>query len=400
MLGTALNAHDRRTRGHSERVRAYTDLVAEELHLSPEDADRLRWAAFLHDIGKLSVPAKVLNKAGKLDDREWHLLQRHPEYGEELAARLHAWLGDWMHGIGQHHERFDGTGYPDGLAADQISFAGRIVAVTDAFETMTAVRSYHRPKSPTAAREELHACAGTHFDPIVVRAFTNISIRRLRWTAGLAALLAQIPFLGVPMRAGAQMATSAAAAQSGSGMVAGSLLMSAAGVATPITLGATAAAASLAAPPAATASHGAPVDAREGTADPGDVSDATGTSTSERAAGGVLASRADAVREESETPTDGASDAPAWSHAGGNDKAPETSNAGGQGKSNAGGNGFSSHPGAGNGNPGPGNPGPGNPGPGNPGAGNPGAGNPGAGNPGAGNPGAGNGNPGQGNPNG
>ena len=146
-------------------------------------------------------------------------MQRHPLEGERFGASLEAWLGDWLHTIGQHHERFDGTGYPDGLRGDEISLAGRIVAVTDAYETMTAVRSYSRPKSPVEARRELQACVGTHFDPVVVRGFTNVSIGKFRWTAGLAAWIAQIPFLGVPMRAGAQMVTSAAAAQGSAGAV-------------------------------------------------------------------------------------------------------------------------------------------------------------------------------------
>ncbi|HUV10718.1 MAG TPA: HD domain-containing phosphohydrolase [Acidimicrobiia bacterium] len=267
MLGVALNAHDRRTRGHSERVRALTDLVAEELRLPPEDAGRLRWGAFLHDIGKLSVPAPVLNKAGKLDAREWHVVQRHPLEGERFAVTLQSWLGEWLHAIGQHHERFDGTGYPDGLRGDEITLAGRIVAVADAYETMTAVRSYNRPKSPVEARRELRSCAGSHFDPVVVRGFMNVSIGKLRWTAGLAAWLAQIPFLGVPMRAGAQMVTSAATAQGSAGAVAGSVLMGVAGVATPIAVGSGFGVAALVAIPAV--SSEAPPPSSDGPQDSG-----------------------------------------------------------------------------------------------------------------------------------
>ena len=235
-LAAALNAHDRRTRGHSDRVRALTDLVAEEMRLSESESERLRWAAFLHDVGKLTVPAKVLNKNGGLSPKEWKTVHRHPERGEELAAPLSEWMGEWIHGIGEHHEHYDGTGYPRGLAGDDITLAGRIVAVTDAFETMTALRSYNRPMTPERAREELTHCAGKHFDPRVVRSFLSISIGRLRWTVGAAAWLAQLPFLGVPARASAQLVTSAVGTELTMVPVVGMLAVSVAGIATPVAL--------------------------------------------------------------------------------------------------------------------------------------------------------------------
>src|SRR6185312_8880511 len=104
-LAAALNTHDRRTRGHSERVRALTDLIASDMGLNKHDTDRLRWAALLHDIGKLTVPAKILNKPGKPDNREWSLLQRHPEEGAKLIGPLAGWLGEWASAVDSHHER-------------------------------------------------------------------------------------------------------------------------------------------------------------------------------------------------------------------------------------------------------------------------------------------------------
>ena len=234
-LAAALNAHDRRTRGHSERVRALTELLAVELRLTEVETEQLRWAGFLHDIGKLRVPPAVLNKRGQLDGREWRAIQRHPVHGEELAQPLAAWLGEWIHAIGDHHERFDGTGYPAGRAGTEISVAGRIVSVADSFETMTAVRSYNRPMTARDARAELARCAGTHFDPTVVRAFFAISLGRLRWTAGLAAWLAQLPLVGVPARAGAQVVTTAAGIEANSGSIVGAVALGLAGVATPLT---------------------------------------------------------------------------------------------------------------------------------------------------------------------
>jgi len=234
-LAAALNAHDRRTRGHSERVRALTELVAVELGLDAFEAEQLRWAAFLHDIGKLRVPPAVLNKRGELDRREWGAVRWHPIHGEELAQPLAPWLGEWIHAIRDHHEKYDGTGYPMGRAGAAISLGGRIVSVTDSFETMTAVRSYNRPKKPAEAREELARCAGTHFDPAVVRAFLAISLGRLRWTAGLAAWLAQLPLLGVTARAGAQVVTTAAGIESSGGSLVGTAALALAGAATPLT---------------------------------------------------------------------------------------------------------------------------------------------------------------------
>jgi putative nucleotidyltransferase with HDIG domain len=208
-LVAALSAHDRKTRGHSERVRAFTDLLAGELRLPEADRDRLRWAALLHDIGKLHVPARILNKPGRPDAREWDTLQAHPAAGARIASPLLSWLGPWAAAIEQHHERFGGGGYPRSLAGEEISFAARIVSVADSFEVMTASRSYKKPMSVPAARRELAACAGEQFDPAIVRAFLNVSLGRLWWTVGPASWTALLPVLGPVQRAGGQIAAAA-----------------------------------------------------------------------------------------------------------------------------------------------------------------------------------------------
>ena len=205
----ALSAHDRKTRGHSERVRAYTDMLAGELDLGDEDRDRLRWAALLHDIGKLRVPGRILNKAGKPDRFEWERLQAHPAEGAAIVEPLLPWLGTWATTIVQHHERFDGRGYPAGLEGEGISLGARIVSVADSFEVMTAARAYKRPITPSAARRELARCAGTQFDPAVVRLFLNVSIGRLWWTVGPASWVAVTPVLGWLLRSGEQIAIAA-----------------------------------------------------------------------------------------------------------------------------------------------------------------------------------------------
>ena len=193
-LITALQAHDRHTRGHAERVRVYTDMLTAELNLPERDRERIRWAALLHDIGKLSVPAPLLNKAGKPDAAEWQTIVRHPEEGARVCGPLLDWLGPWGDTIVQHHERYDGTGYPVGLSGTDIGMGARIVAVPDAYEVMTAPRAYKPAIPARAARQELADHAGSQFDPGIVRAFLNLNVRRLQWVAGPAAWLAQLPF--------------------------------------------------------------------------------------------------------------------------------------------------------------------------------------------------------------
>jgi putative nucleotidyltransferase with HDIG domain len=201
-LAGALNAHDKLTRGHGERVRAFTDLIADELDLPTEDRDRLRWSALLHDIGKLAVHPHILNKPDKLDDEEWVVMKNHPLEGAKLTAPLAGWLGPWANTIAEHHEKYDGSGYPYGLAGEEISLGGRVVAVADCYDTMTATRSYKRAMSAEAARTELAACAGAHFDPRVVRAFLDVSIGRLRPVAGPLAWLGSLPFVSSVPRLG------------------------------------------------------------------------------------------------------------------------------------------------------------------------------------------------------
>jgi putative nucleotidyltransferase with HDIG domain len=194
-LVAALRAHDRPTRGHAERVRVLTDLVAEAMNVPARDRDLLRWASLLHDIGKLRVSPTILNKPGKPTEDEWAVLRAHPMHGAQIARALLPWLGEWGDVIVQHHERYDGTGYPSGLAGREISLGGRIVAVADAYEVMTAARTYQRPVSRIAAQRELVKWSGQQFDPVVVRAMVGLSAPRLRRAQGVLAWLSDVPMV-------------------------------------------------------------------------------------------------------------------------------------------------------------------------------------------------------------
>ena len=193
-LVTELDRHDRLTRGHSERVRAYARLLGIELRLGAGDLDRLNWAALLHDVGKLEVPHEVLTKISPLTVDERELIKQHPERGAAMVASLEPWLGSWINAVGDHHERWDGEGYPHGLSGTQISLAGRIVAVADVFDVLTSARTYKQPSTRAEARAEIASCSGTQFDPEVVRALMAISLGRTR-VSGPLTWLAEVPLL-------------------------------------------------------------------------------------------------------------------------------------------------------------------------------------------------------------
>ena len=179
VMAAGMSAHDRASQGHAERVAVITDLVAEQLELPEPERDRLRWAALLHDVGKLVVHRDYLNKPGRLSVAEQELVHRHSLEGAKLAEPLSDWLGEWVLAIPEHHERYDGRGYPCGLEADEISIGGRMIAVADAYDVMTSPRSYKKPATPDAARAEIARLSGSQFDPVVVRAFLAVPKKKL-----------------------------------------------------------------------------------------------------------------------------------------------------------------------------------------------------------------------------
>ena len=182
LLISHLGKHDAQTRGHTERVRAYADVIGQQMGLSEAELNGLRWGTLLHDVGKLSVPAEILNKPGKPTAEEWEILRGHPEAAIPILEPLQGWLGEWLLAASQHHEKWDGSGYPNGLSGNEISLAGRIAAVADAYDVITSRRSYKEAMSSEAARSEMVKSAGTHFDPMVVRSLLEASVNKSGYT--------------------------------------------------------------------------------------------------------------------------------------------------------------------------------------------------------------------------
>lgn len=172
-LANAVEARDLGTSSHVQRVSHYAMAVGACLGLSNEQLMQLEQSALLHDVGKIGIPDRVLLKQGKLSEEEWELMREHPQLGAGIVGpvKLPQAVRD---GILYHQEAWDGTGYPFGLAGDDIPLFGRIIAVVDAFDAMTADRPYRKGRSAKAAAAELNRCAGTQFDPEVVLAFLTV----------------------------------------------------------------------------------------------------------------------------------------------------------------------------------------------------------------------------------
>jgi putative nucleotidyltransferase with HDIG domain len=170
MLANAIELRDKYTRGHVDRVMEFTVLIAEQLGMSSLQISSLRFGAILHDIGKIYIREGVLRKAGPLNNQEWGEMKRHAEIGANLLRNI-PYLSGAIPIIRYHHERWDGKGYPDGLAGEEIPLGARIVAVADTFDAMTTARVYHSENTPEQAIEEIRSGSGSRYDPAVVDAF-------------------------------------------------------------------------------------------------------------------------------------------------------------------------------------------------------------------------------------
>lgn len=171
----ALEAKDPYTRGHSERVAEYSAVLGSSMGMDERAVERLEYAALLHDIGKLAVPSSVLTKPGKLDPEEYARIREHPARGAEMIGRI-APLRDLAGIVAEHHERYDGNGYPSQMAGESTSLASRVLAVADSFDAMTTTRAYRGALTRDEAIAELLRGAGTQFDGNVVRAFIEARV--------------------------------------------------------------------------------------------------------------------------------------------------------------------------------------------------------------------------------
>jgi HD-GYP domain-containing protein (c-di-GMP phosphodiesterase class II) len=174
VLGDVIEADDAYTGDHTQGVVALALDVAAEMGLDGTGRQRVEFGALLHDVGKIAIPKSIINKPGPLDDEEWALIRTHTVEGQRLLDRVGGLMRDVGRVVRASHERWDGGGYPDGLAGEDIPLEARIVACCDSFNAMTTTRSYRRAMSVDAALEECRACAGTQFDPAVVDALVRV----------------------------------------------------------------------------------------------------------------------------------------------------------------------------------------------------------------------------------
>lgn len=166
----SIEARDPYTRGHSQRVGEIAKTIAEELDWSQEEKDVIDWGAALHDVGKIGIPDVILKKPGKLTDEEYGVIKSHPSIGAEIVKEI-SFLEPIMPYVLEHHERYDGKGYPKGLAGDNISIKARFLAVADCYDAMTTDRPYRKGLETQTAFNEIVTNAGTQFDPEIVGAF-------------------------------------------------------------------------------------------------------------------------------------------------------------------------------------------------------------------------------------
>jgi putative nucleotidyltransferase with HDIG domain len=174
LLGDVLEDKDAYTASHSHGVVSLSLAVADRMRLDPSARRRVEFGALLHDIGKIAVPAEIINKPGPLDDDEWAVMKLHTVEGQQMLDRVGGVLGEVGRVVRSSHEHYDGGGYPDGLVGHEIPIEARIVCCCDAFSAMTTTRSYRRAMTLEAAREELVRNSGTQFDPQVVEALLAV----------------------------------------------------------------------------------------------------------------------------------------------------------------------------------------------------------------------------------
>ena len=179
-LISIINAKDKYTYGHVERVVIYSRIIAKELNLSANDREKLLYGAYMHDIGKINISKEILVKQMKLEESEWEELKQHPLDGAEIIKSVECFK-EVKPLILHHHERYDGKGYPHGLKGKDIPYLARVLCVIDSFDAMTSNRPYNKTKNYEEALQELERCSGSQFDPYIVKKFIE-AIRSERYS--------------------------------------------------------------------------------------------------------------------------------------------------------------------------------------------------------------------------
>lgn len=177
-LVSALDMRERNTRLHSQRVRGYTLLLADRFGLDEERKRNIGFGALLHDMGKIGVPDSILLKPGSLRGEEWQEIRKHPEAGYDIVKGI-SFLKESAEVVYDHHEHFDGSGYPRGLKGEEIPIGARLFAVVDAYDALTSERPYHTPLTHEEAVVRIQDKSGIYFDPAVVESFLSIDPREL-----------------------------------------------------------------------------------------------------------------------------------------------------------------------------------------------------------------------------
>ncbi|MBR5337942.1 MAG: HD domain-containing protein [Lachnospiraceae bacterium] len=183
----SIDARDEYTGGHSYRVAEYASklarAVASTFHFTDEDIKEIHYIGLMHDIGKIALPDSILNSSGKLTEEEFSLVKQHVVIGEQLLISLkHS--QNLLDGVRSHHERYDGTGYPDGLSGSEIPIIARILAIADSYDAMTSSRVFREPMTGTMAKAEIIACSGSQFDPHLAEVFCSLIDRRIIFPIG------------------------------------------------------------------------------------------------------------------------------------------------------------------------------------------------------------------------
>lgn len=182
-LVAALDLREHNTRLHSQRVREYTELIADRLGVDEKMRREIGFGALLHDVGKIAVPDQILLKPGKLTDQEWDEMRKHPEAGYRIVKRI-GFLKDAAEIVYTHHEQFDGSGYPRGIKNESIPLGARMFMVADVYDALTSVRPYRSPMTYQEAAAEIRKLSGSHFDPVIVDIFMAIAPEQLQEIAG------------------------------------------------------------------------------------------------------------------------------------------------------------------------------------------------------------------------